>query len=617
MKPSGKMFCVVMVLALMAGAALAQTADAPATGSTPSAAVASAPIPSSLGEAAAVVVVGDLSGLIDRAGVLMSQLAPGMDGMMLRSKIGSSFGDPTLAGMPAGSGLAVVVFPSGSAVFFSEVAPSQIEAYRDATLASGEQAEAVSGLLVSGDGPTELSIGKNIAEQVKGLLAAAASPTAEATIYPPRILAVHGPTIESGIVGMTSMMGAMAGAVGPAGATSQQNPAQLMEMYFRTYLSVVKQVETVALRLSLDSDIVKIEKTIKPVAASNLAQFLGAPVQADPGLAAMIPAQGALRGGFFLNPQATADFLVKEITDVTAQMQVDPAKRQSLIQFAKDSFAAKGSGGVMDMFVPGQASVMSGSSVYEVGDAAAYLDVMRNMEEKMRSAGLMDMAQQSGAQMTFEFKENVRQHAGVPVNLWTVKQEMPTGSTGSGSPAEQINQVLGFNNMVSEIAIVGSRGAITMGGMSVDSLVDAVQAGQNPQAAPIAARSIYGDDTRVMLDVRPAQIAQIVSQVTRGMTPADQPNPMDMVVMAMSSAQPIQAAARWNGSQIEGTLIVPFSTIASIGQAIMAVQMQMMMQSQAAAAGQQPAPAQPAPAQPAPAAPAEQPAPSAAPSEAP
>ena len=569
MRLLGRSICLVVLLSLGASLALAQESDS------------AVPATFSLDDALAVVVVGDLHGFIENANALVSQFPAGISISEIKSQIGSGFDDPMLEGIAPGTGGAFAVFPGKCLTIFLQVTPEKIEAYKDAATTRGIPCDIASGLLVMGQTDPQLATAKSVAAKVKSrYLAQNHNPTLEVNIFPPKVASVYGREIEEYIdqVAAESPMGDGASSV------TLMDAQQLGAAYFRIYYSVFKQVDSVLLRLSPSTDVVKIEKIVKPIAGSRLATFFAAPVEKNDDLIGLLPDQGGLRGAFAINGQAMGDFILVEMAEAFQKAKIDPAQSATLIQTTKDSFAVGLGTGVFELFVPGNQALFSGFGIYETKDDVSAANLVKSTQKSIEAMqGILGGLEGSQAGVPiFEFKENVRQYKNLPIHQLRVNQANPG--------LVIVEDFFGKGGLLYEMATVGKHLVYAMG-CPIEPLIDSVQAGKSSQIAPLASEKIYGGDSRILVDLNLGRIAKVVSQVLdldKGTAPG-QPNPMDSVVAAMASAQPIMAAVKWNASQLEGSLIIPVNTITSASQAIMAFSMQaMMQQQQGAMEGQMP-----------------------------
>lgn len=523
-------------------------------------------VPKMLDGALVTIVVGDMSGLIDKAGVLVAKVAPGMDAAGIKANLGARFNDPDIeSSFPPGSGMVVAVLESGGAVTMAEINPKVADAYVQKLAEQGAVAEAVGGVLLITNNREVLAAAKDILDEVnKNMLAGAGKPTVEVTVNLPKILERYDEQIQQLIQTLPAMLGIFQSAAGTGQYTPEimQNMVRMLEAEIRTIYHLAKQVEVLHFNLEPRDNGLRINKTVVSLPGADLAALLNAPVAPFPeDLMKILPGKGAMRGAYSVNIEALSDFVEKVANAILDQMNIAGSERE-FINWMKKAVAIYGDGIAMDMMIPG-ASMMSGSFIMESKDPDAFLKFLESMEEEFETSGLLAFYESMGMPMKFEVIKDVRQHNGVAIHVMKTEMEM---TNIPAAEAERMRELIG--DMAYDIAILDDVVIYTMGAQPVEELIDAVKAGSNPDARPLAAQSVFAPGAKAYFDIGIGELVNLMMKSVAMSMPSDTPNPFMGIADLFKDVEPVTLAAYLQQGKIKVSLMIPISLFEKIGQAI-------------------------------------------------
>ena len=593
MKQRNWIASTLLLAALAVGSgAWAQEATAPPAEPTP------AP-PKSLDEALAVAVVGDVEGFIRSLGTVSRQIMPTLTGTAVKAQVGQFVQDPTLEGLPAGSGLAVLVFPSNVSAAFIEVAPAKVDSYLAALKGQGHQAEKADGVLVAATDANSLSACKPFASKVKAkYLRGAGKPSLKLTMHSQKVLPVIEGPLRQGVKSIGMLVGQMQAAQGAASPGSAKSTQNLLEAQALGLVAMLKQTKTLGLELQIASAI-QLSLDLEATDGSDLSRFLAAPCASPESILKMLPADGGMRGVTSYNA-AALESLVKKLADqVFKEMALSPEEKKSFEGMIAQNLGMGGDGVyAMDMLVPGK-TALNGCMLTAYSNEAEMLKQLEALPLHMESASQLTAS--AGQTLKAQLIKNARKHNDVAIHQLRVNLQFP-----ADVPAEMRKMTELFGKFEYDVAFVDKVAIYAMGGVPIDPMIDAVKAKAHPGAQPLKAQSVFGPKAKSYADLDPAKMMQwgvgLAQSLQAGAPPAPgQLNPADMLnTMAtmLGSSDPVTAAGFWgDGNEARMTLSIPSGLVGKVAQFGMMAQQAMSAGSGAPQPGA-PAPGQPQPAQP-------------------
>ena len=561
----------LMLLALVATGASAQFGTQPG---------APAPMPQSLDEALATVVVGDVQGFADNAGGLASKINPMMNAGMIKMRLGQAVGDPQLAGMPAGAGFVLAVFPPNTAVLFVEVAPAQVDAYLQALQMQGRFAAKGGGLLVVANSQTLADSGAAMASQAAALLSGAGAPSIKATAHVDKLMASYGPMIQM-MMGAMAMQSANQMQQGGADMEAMRKAQMMMQVQLGVVQQVLQQLKTLRIELAVPTQGIEIKVSGAPLPGSDLAALAAAPPESADDLLAVLPGRGALRGAMGLNGEAFSACSLKMLDKVFAQMPGADDQKKELREAFMLSMRNGTKSSAFDMLYPGMA-IVSGVNVSRVSSGADVVETMEKSLAQMKKMGIFGTPQ-FGVETDMKFQRNAAKYAGVDIH-----QMRMTIATGDNAIPEQVQMMKAMfgegGTMAVDFAVIGDKVVQAMGGADIKPMIDAVKAGKNPDAAPLRAVGIIGAGWNGYVSLDLARGLQALQPILMGMpTFAADPSmaqTMQMASQTLANASPVAAGFMVSPAGFTAKLVVPADLLQVAAQAVMQMRMQAQMQRQ-------------------------------------
>ncbi len=514
------------------------------------------------------IAVPDLHGFIDGVGEISEQVSPMLNSMMLNNMIGMQVGDPGLAGIAPGKGLAVVVLDQTNYFAVIEVGEAQSPAYAAALSQKGMQSKYADGVLVFATDAVQLAKGEALLPAVEETLLAQRTPTLRIAVQPAALCENNQEQIEGMMVLMPMMMGMSMQQTPGMDPAAMEQPLKILEGEIRFFLSCARQSESMEIVVAPQNGSLRISETLEPKADTRLAAMVNAPKvnSPNPKIQAGLLGKGAIAVDCTMaNPDAVTTFFVEEINEVLKTMGVeteDLAKMgenmKKWMELYKGSFCENiGFGG--DSF-------MNVSYVLEVKDETQPLAMFKSMNEDM--APFLKLYESMGMPISFEFKENVREYKGVNIHQFKMDITM-------SEEQQAALQSMKLNNMVYDIAICDGLLLYAMGDPKVETLIDRVK-DTDYKVVPLKARSVYPANASYYCDI---DIAAYMSGISSVM-PSDPNNPMPQIAAMLQGAEPITAAGFCEDGMLSGSINIPGSLLAKVGQAATTLQMQKMQQQQ-------------------------------------
>ncbi len=547
--------------------------------------------PAVLDEAMLSLTISDFHGLLDGLGSTASQVSPMMNATTIKSMLGMQLGDPELAGIAAGKGLAVVALDPKTVFGVIELSAAQLAIYTNKLAATGMQSRYHKGLLVVGKTAEVVQKGIAAAPRVRATLLARRTPTLRIGLQPAGYIAANSEQIDGMLKMMPAMMGqgmqAQAKAQGQS-AEAMQGIAKLLEGELRVLLSLMKQVQAMEITVAPGGGSLRIDEVLEPVAGSRLAALVNAPRQNqwNPKIQSGAAGSSAFMIDFLIeNSDALAAFIAAETEQLVSEMKLEGAEVKRISAYMQKYMGICG-GTISESLFGGTTPGLNINYTMEVSDEKAALALLRNMQAELKATGFMDLYANMGMPMSFEFKENTRQHKGVSIHRLTMKISMEQMPEIQRQQFEAMN----LSNMKYEIAILDGIMAYTMGDTRMEDVIDGIR---NPKAgiAPLKARSVFPVDGFYYGDIDLGRYMEFVAAFMPAMP--TMPMPFETISKLLKGAEPITSAGHMSGGRVQWSMNMPADLLARIGQAAMAIQMQKMQQMHAPAPA--PAPATPQP----------------------
>ena len=522
-------------------------------------------------EAMISITVSDFHGFMNEVGGVAAQISPMMSGEMIKGMIGMQLGDPSLAGIPAGSGLSVVALDITNIFAVVEVAEAQSTGYINAAQAKGLQAQYADGALVLASNTNVLTNGVTHLSRVKSKLLAARSPTLRIAMQPATMIDRTREAIDGFMTMLPGLMGQSMMSQPGATLDSAQSMTKILEAELIFLLSVAEQCEVAEVVLAPKGGSLQINETFVPKAGTALAALVNAPAvnKVNPKLQAGVLGEGMILFDFhYANLDALATFVAIETEKLMKQLKVEDVDTASIVSNMKKWMGIYGGTGcqLVDF---GDEDEMQVRYVMEVRDEASVLEVLKNMPADM--APFLKLYESMGVAMTMEFKENASKAGEVNVHQLMVKMDC------SAMPAAQQEQMkeMGLENMVYDLAITDGMMFYSAPG-EMATLIKKVKEGD--AATRLKARSVYPEGGFYYFDLDMGEYMAFAASILPD-TPETSMVKQQMSVL-FAGVEPVTSAGFKQGGQVMWSLNLPGELLAKYGQMIMMMQMQQMQQQQ-------------------------------------
>ncbi|WP_372844995.1 hypothetical protein [Pontiella sp.] len=525
--------------------------------------------PAVLTDAMLSLTVSDLHGFIDEAGMVAAKVSPMINGMMIKQMIGGQLGDPMLAGVAPGKGLAVVALDTTNFFAVVEVAEGQSAAYARAIGNMGMQSKYASGLLVLAQTPEQLAKGSALAGRVQAKLLAKRSPTLRVSAQPAALIERNNDALQGFLQMMPAMMGASLMQAPGTDPKTVNDTTKLLEGEMRVLLSLCSQCESGELVLAPKNGSIQLSETFVPKAGSRLAALIESPKTAtkNPAIQSRRLNEGMVMADFAMaSPEAMADFINAEADILLKAMKIEEVDLAALTGVVT-KWMKLYSGSACETFSFDAESGMSINYLLEVADLPAALELLKSMEKDM--APFVKLYENMGMPMQLAFREKVREHKGIPIHRLDMKISMEE------MPADQQAQMaaLKLDELGYDIALFDGMMLYTMGATKIETLIDRVKAGGTVE--PIQARAVYPEGGCYYLDFDVGGYVEMIG----AFLPEGAKGPMLPQIMAlMQGVDPITSAGFRQEGRAMWSVNIPGDLIGKLGQFAMMMQMQQMQQ---------------------------------------
>lgn len=527
--------------------------------------------PAVLPEAMVSITVPDLHGFLDEAGIVAAKGSPGMSGMMLKSLLGMQLGDPGLAGIAPGKGLAVVMPDITNQYIYVEVGEAQSAAYANAAKAMGMTSKYAGGLLVLGKSPAILAKAEGLVPAVQKTLLARRSAVLRISGQPSSIIERNTAAIEGSLAQMTSVMGMGMQQTG-GGTNSVENLMKIFEGEMRLFLSLGSQVEACEVALAPKDGAVQIRETFVPKAGTRLAALVNSPKvgKSNPKVQSGLLGDAMIAVDLTMgNPEALATFVVEESDELMKTLGVKGEDVGKLVGTMQKWVAIyKGSAAETVDFDPEDG--MSAKYIVEVSDEAQAMALFRTMEKDM--APFLDLYKGMGMEMSLKFKENDREYKGIKIHRFDMGMKMEQMLPEQKKQFEAMK----LDKMGYDMALVDGLMLYALGSGNIEELIDKVK---DPAAKvePIEARGVFPAGGFYYLDLDIGRYMELITSLM----PEEAKSPMQAQVMALlQGVDPITSAGFREGGLVSWSLNIPGDLIGRLSQIGMMMQMQQMQQQQ-------------------------------------
>ena len=525
--------------------------------------------PSVMPDTMGCIVVSDIHGFLDGVGRVAAQASPMMNGMMIKSMLGMQLGDPGLAGIPLGKGLAVVIVDQTNAFAVIEVGEMQMAAYTSALAAKGIQSQGTEGVLVVAKTSEEIAKGAALVPVVKESLLARRSPDLKVTLQPASLIAQNDVQIQGMLQMMPMMMGMGMQQTPGMDLDSIQSMTRILEAEVRVLLSLARQCDTAGIILSPKDGSLTISETVVPKEGSRLDALINAPKISTPNPKVQAGLLGEAAVGMDAtmgNPEAIADFFVAETEQVITEMNLQDLDVSGIVSTLKKWMNIY-SGSFSETVEFGGENGFSVNYALAVKDEAAALALFKTLKEDM--GPFLTMYENMGMPMTVEFKENARAYKEVNIHQFKVTMSFEQ------LPEEQRMQMTEMNltNMLYEVAIVDSVMLYSMGEARMETLIDRIT-DDAFTAPPLKAREVYPAGAFYYCDFDVAKYMTFVAS----MMPEDAGSPLPQIAPMLNGTDPVTSAGFSEDGAVMWSVTIPGSLIGKVGQVAMMMQMQKMQQ---------------------------------------
>jgi hypothetical protein len=527
--------------------------------------------PSVMPDAMGCVVVSDVHGFIDGAGSVAAQVSPMMNGMMIKNMLGMQLGDPGLAGIAPGKGLAVVMMDQTNAFAVIEVGEAQMAAYTSALAAKGIQSKVAEGVLVIAKKSDQVEKGAALVSVVKEKLLARRSPDLKITLQPAALIEKNDAKIQGMLQMMPTMMGMGMQQTPGMDMASMQSITRILEAEVRVLLSLARQCDTAGIVLSPKDGSLAISETYVPKEGTPLSTLINAPkmASANPKIQSGLLGEAAVSIDATMgNPEAVTAFFVAETEQVIKEMNLQDIDVSGIVSSLKKWMNIY-SGSFCETVDFGGENGFAVNYALAVKDEAAALALFRTMQEDM--GGFLKMYENMGMPMTVEFKENAREYKEIKIHQFKVTMSFEQ------LPEEQRMQMADMNltNMLYDVAIVNGVMLYSRGEAKMETLIDRIM-DDAFTASPLKAREVYPAGAFYYCDIDVAKYMSFVAS----MMPKDASNPLPQIATMLDGSDPVTSAGFSEDGAVMWSVNIPGSLIGKIGQVAMMMQMQQMQQQQ-------------------------------------
>ncbi len=514
------------------------------------------------------ITVSDLHGLFEGAGSVAANISPMMNGIMLKSMIGAQLGDPQLAGIERGKGLAVVMINPSNMFAVIEISSSQLAAYTNKLTTLGMKSQESSGVLVVAQTAEQVSTGISYVDAVKSKLLNKRTPSLRITFSPTDLVAQNQDEIDDMLNNVTTAMQMGMQQAQTSTTNSPEGMEKILEGEVRVILSLAKQIQSAEINLFPKNGSINLNKIFIPVKGSDLAKLCNAPAINiwNKKLQAGCLGDGTFQVELLLkNPKALSNFIAIEADKLIAEMNLDASKIKPVIELTQQYLGIYG-GTAAESITLGGNKMMGVDYLVEINDSKDALNMLKDAQANMESTGMMEFYNNMGMEMSMALTENVREHRGIKIHEFGITIDI------GDLPQEQKQayEAMNLTNMTSEIAIFDGIMAYSLNGTKIETLIDRQK---NPDfvATPLHARKVLPSDGSYYMDIDVGKYIDFIAS----MMPKGIPNMPDFnqISELLKGAEKITSAGYSTNGKLAYSLKIPGSLITRVGQMAMMMAM--------------------------------------------
>ncbi len=519
----------------------------------------------SMEESIALISVGDIIGLLEETGGLMSQLMPGMDGDNLKAMLGEAIGDPQLAGIRPGGSLAAAVFPDGRVSGGIEVAPEHAGEYADLIRELGIKTEQVGDIVVWGSNDESLRLALLLSDDIKDSLASA-GPEAEIDVKVNSQAAIKnfGEELDQTITMLPMMMSGALEGEEDVEIQDTQDFMNHMEAGMRLIKVSFSQIETLNYVISPGAEGLRFEYKDYPMPGTAYQEYLNIPIAFPGTYLAFLPGRGAVRGGMGFNQEAYSSMMGAFLEEVFSEMDLTGEQKEKIkSQFGINQHYA-GDGFAFDLYAPG-AYMMNGAVVAGAEDPDAVLREAESGMEMMNRSFSGLCREEGKGEISFRLRKNAREHAGVMIH--EIYVETPEDEVSYETEVLEI-----LSNHKCEFAFSQGMVLYAFGEQKIEELVDASLSGGHPEGLALRSQSALAvAEASGYFDVRVDMLADFMSELmSRGEERMPEGAQTLKAVMGMlEGAPPVKVAVSSEPRHFGVTALIPAELMARVIQAFM------------------------------------------------
>ncbi|MDF3128481.1 hypothetical protein P0Y35_04675 [Kiritimatiellaeota bacterium B1221] len=439
------------------------------------------PLPDSL----ISVSISDVHKTIDAVQHLSDQILPGNAYVDLKTKLGSLLNDPELSSIPGGSG---AIWSWDGILWYAalECDPKQHERLSkyasDLKLLSALEEN----LFLLAQYPQGITAAKAQAEALSLHLKTRETAGLFVDLRLADLVEKFRPQINMAIMMLPNIMAQGMAQSSSTQAANAQSMAKIGEAEIRILTSIGAQIEHLEVSMLPLGEGLEIIHTLSAKADSNFHQLITAPdtVKPDPKISAERLPPGVFELEMFIgNSDEMKSFIDQEFHQLIAEMPLETshvALWKELMDFWPNLF----NGSMAETFTMDPDVGISMGYLVAVKDEEKILSTLSNLPALMKP--ITEMYQEMGMPMELEVQLNTRSYKNHPVHQYNFHYDLDKMDPLVG---EQL-QAMNFSEMNSEFTIADGRWLWTMGSVSIESLVDAMD--KKPEnSPPLTAKKHY------------------------------------------------------------------------------------------------------------------------------
>lgn len=485
------------------------------------------------------VAVPDLQGFLGKVDEFVNA-AVGKN-LETRKQLGTFLGDPTLDGLPAGSGGALLVFSDFSNTMLLEVAPAKAKDYQAAAEAQGRSVGMAGQIMVVSGSEANTSAGLEIAQEMAAKVLKPRAAQLRAQIAVNRILKQYEPQAQMALTLVPAQL-AQAQARQESSDLPSTATARLIEAEMRVLYVVLSKVSMLQLEVNPSKEGIRINTTFVASEPPKTEEKVASVAE----LSNLIPAKAGLRMIGAFDPKSTSLRVQEVFQTVSEQMNIPPADRAGFTKLMSDWMDVSNGTVASVALMPG-VKKLSGVKIAGVSDEQKALAVLAEMPANFDNGPIGKLLDQFGLDIKVKFERDVRKVGDVAIHKMSVELPFMTSST-------QALKMLG--DMSYEIAIVNKQ-MIAAFGTPIEPAIEAVKTGKTPDAKPLEAQSIFGPGGRAYIDYNIAEAIDLFGSSMSDTMPAEAAKMMELMKKSLDGAPPASVGCFVEGQKHKIDIFVP------------------------------------------------------------